>query len=69
MKHDTGNVLFIRTGNSARSIPAEGLMNELVAGRFVSCPAGSRPKRSVHPLAIRTLAAHRMSTDGLRSRG
>ena len=68
MKDDTYNVLFICTGNSARSILAEGLMNELGEGRFVAYSAGSQPKGSVHPLALKTLAAHRIPTDGFRSK-
>jgi arsenate reductase len=68
MKDDTYNVLFICTGNSARSILAEGLMNELGAGRFVAYSVGSQPKGSVHPLALKTLAAHRIPTDGFRSK-
>ncbi len=68
MKDNTYNVLFICTGNSARSILAEGLMNELGAGRFVAYSAGSQPKGSVHPLALKTLAAHRIPTDGFRSK-
>ncbi len=63
------NVLFICTGNSARSIMAEALMNALGRGRFVAYSAGSHPKGEVHPMAVQTLAAHRMPTDGLRSKG
>ncbi len=62
------NVLFICTGNSARSVIAEGLMNELGKGRFIAFSAGSHPKGSVHPLALKTLAAHRIPTDGFRSK-
>lgn len=64
----TYNVLFICTGNSARSVIAEGLMNELGEGRFKAYSAGSHPKGSVHPLALKTLATHRIPTDGLRSK-
>lgn len=63
------NVLFICTGNSARSVIAEGLMNALGQGRFKAFSAGSHPKGSVHPLALETLATHRIPTDGLRSKG
>jgi arsenate reductase len=68
MHGNTYNVLFICTGNSARSILAEGLMNELGAGRFVAYSAGSQPKGTVHPLALKTLVAHRIPTDGFRSK-
>ncbi len=63
------NVLFICTGNSARSILAEALMNVLGKGRFVAYSAGSHPKGEVHPLALQTLAAHRIAIDGFRSKG
>lgn len=63
------NVLFVCTGNSARSVIAEGLMNELGRGRFRAYSAGSHPKGTVHPLALQTLATHRIPTDGFRSKG
>jgi arsenate reductase (thioredoxin) len=69
MQDKTYNVLFVCTGNSARSVIAEGLMNELGKGRFVAFSAGSHPKGSVHPLALKTLAAHHIPTDGFRSKG
>ena len=63
------NVLFICTGNSARSIIAEALMNSLGASRgFRAHSAGSHPKGAVHPLALRSLAAHGIATDGVRSK-
>jgi arsenate reductase len=65
---DTFNVLFICTGNSARSILAEGLMNEIGGGRFRAYSAGSHPKGTVHPLALKELASLRIPTDGLRSK-
>ena len=61
------NVLFVCTGNSARSILAEGLMNQLGHRRFRAYSAGSHPKGAVHPLALDTLAAHGITTQGLRS--
>jgi len=64
----TYNVLFICTGNSARSAIAEGLMNELGQGRFKGFSAGSHPKGIVHPLALKTLAACRIPTDGFHSK-
>jgi arsenate reductase len=62
------NVLFICTGNSARSIIAEGLMNHLGGGRFKAWSAGSHPKGDVNPLAQKTLAAWRIPSDGFRSK-
>lgn len=62
------HVLFVCTGNSARSILAEGLMNALGKGRFVGHSAGSHPKERPHPLALKTLAAHGIPTDGFRSK-
>lgn len=61
-------VLFVCTHNSARSIMAEGLLNSLGQGRFQAHSAGSHPGPSVHPLALATLAALRMPTDGFRSK-
>ncbi|MCA6215593.1 arsenate reductase ArsC [Ideonella sp. B7] len=63
------NVLFICTGNSARSILAEGLLNEMGGGRFRAWSAGSHPKGTVHPMALAVLAEHGIPTDGFRSKG
>jgi len=62
------NVLFICTGNSARSILAEGLINAMAAGRFTGYSAGSHPKGTVHPLALQALASAKVPTDGFRSK-
>ncbi|NDZ16056.1 protein-tyrosine-phosphatase [Variovorax sp. WS11] len=62
------NVLFICTGNSARSILAEGLMNELGKGRFHAYSAGSHPKGAVNPFAIDTLKTMRIPSEGMRSK-
>ncbi len=63
------NVLFICTGNSARSIIAEGLLTALGARcGFHGYSAGSHPKGRVHPLALQTLARHGIPADGFRSK-
>ena len=62
------HVLFVCTGNSARSILAEGLMTALGKGRFIGHSAGSHPKEQPHPLALQTLAAHHIPIDGFRSK-
>ena len=68
MSDKVHQVLFICTGNSARSILAEGLMNHLGAGRFKAWSAGSHPNRSVNPFALRTLASWRIPPEGFRSK-
>jgi arsenate reductase (thioredoxin) len=67
---DTYNVLFLCTGNSARSIMAEAAMNHpaIGGGRFRAFSAGSHPKGEVHPLAVNLLQEQRISTEGLRSK-
>lgn len=61
-------VLFLCTGNSARSIFAECLMNRWGAGKFEAHSAGSQPRGEVHPLALRELQIQGYATDGLRSK-
>ena len=62
------NVLFLCTGNSARSILAECLLRRLGEGGFKAFSAGSFPKGQVHPLALRLLTEQRLPTQGLRSK-
>lgn len=62
------SVLFLCTHNSARSILAEGLLNGLGAGRFRGYSAGSHPSGTVRPLALQTLRALGMPTEGLHSK-
>ncbi|MCW0210560.1 MAG: arsenate reductase ArsC [Achromobacter sp.] len=68
MSHSPFNVLFLCTGNSARSILAEGLLRGLGGERFQAFSAGSTPKGEVHPLALATLSAFSLPTDGYRSK-
>lgn len=62
------NVLFLCTGNSARSILAEVQLNKLGKGRFKAFSAGSHPNGVVNPFAIEFLANNGFSTEGLRSK-
>ena len=62
------NVLFLCTGNSARSILAESLMNPWGHGRFRGFSAGSFPKGAVHPLALDLLQRLGLPSDGFRSK-
>ncbi|UFW44251.1 MULTISPECIES: arsenate reductase ArsC [unclassified Bradyrhizobium] len=62
------NVLFLCTGNSARSILAESILRKDGAGRFRAFSAGSTPKGAVHPLALHTLETMDYPIDGMRSK-
>jgi arsenate reductase (thioredoxin) len=62
------NVLFLCTGNSARSILAESILRKDGAGRFNAFSAGSQPKPKVNPFAFKVLASLDYPTEGLRSK-
>ena len=62
------NVLFLCTGNSARSILAEQLMNHWGHGNFRGFSAGSHPKGDVHPMALDLLRSMHLPIEGLRSK-
>jgi arsenate reductase (thioredoxin) len=70
MSHRPYNVLFLCTGNSARSILAEAVMNSLPVcrGKFVAYSAGSQPKAQPNPFAIELLQRSGIAVEGLRSK-
>jgi arsenate reductase len=65
----TFDVLFLCTGNSARSLMAECLANRSGGGRIHARSAGSHPKGEIHPLTLETLERHGHDASGLRSKG
>ena len=65
---DPFNVLFLCTGNSARSIMAEAILNKVGAGKFRAYSAGSQPKGSVNPHTMQLLQSLRYDTSGFRSK-
>jgi len=68
MENKIYNVLFLCTGNSARSIMAEKLMEHWGRGKFKAYSAGSHPTGKVNPFAIQLLQSRGLSTDGVRSK-
>jgi arsenate reductase len=62
------NVLFLCTGNSARSIMAEAILNKLGAGKFHAYSAGSQPKGQVHPSTLQLLQSLGYDTSGFRAK-
>lgn len=65
---DSRHILFLCTGNSARSILAEAYLNASAQGRFRGFSAGSHPSGAPHPIALATLEAAGIATAGLRSK-
>ncbi|MEO5693560.1 MAG: arsenate reductase ArsC [Usitatibacter sp.] len=68
MTTKTRNVLFLCTGNSARSVLAEVLLNHLGRGHFTAYSAGSHPSGRVNPFTLETLHGFGLPTEGLRSK-
>ena len=68
MSENPLNVLFLCTGNSARSVLAEAYLNATARDRFQAFSAGSHPKGAVHPMTLDTLKLAHLSIDGLRSK-
>lgn len=68
MENRPYNVLFICTGNSARSLMAEAVLNQLGQGRFRAFSAGSQPAGRPHPMALELLQRNRYDTSALRSK-
>lgn len=62
------NVLFLCTGNTARSIMAEVMLNAMGQGRFRAYSAGSHPKDAINPYTIELLKKNRLPTEGLRTK-
>jgi len=68
MSDRTYNILFLCTGNSARSVLAEVLMNRLSKGRFRAYSAGSHPAGEINPFTLELLRSRGFATDGLHSK-
>lgn len=68
MSEHVFNVLFLCTGNSARSIIAEAILNRISAGRFKAFSAGSHPRSQVHPYALQLLKSLNYDTSSFRSK-
>ena len=68
MSSEPKNLLFLCTGNSARSLVAEAVLNDRGAGRFRASSAGSQPRGEAHPVAIETLNEAGYETQSLRSK-